>query len=125
MYYFNYFCPLKIGNVAFQVASQLIYRVFDNAESALRTFHSSKSYFPLLIMFRSAVLKMKTMPLRMGHVKGFWLVENKHLAFAAFVVGASMYALLMQIMWFRMEIKNDVKEVRTEIRTSLAAMNTS
>ena len=90
------------------------------------------------------------MPLRRGNVNGFWLVENKHLAFAAFVVGASMYALLMQIMWFRMEIRNDVKEVRTEIkvlrtemkelrtelkndiwalrmeiRTSLAAMNTS
>ena len=61
----------------------------------------------------------------MGHVKGFWLVENKHLAFAAFVVGASMYALLMQIMWFRIEIKNDITELRMEIRTSLAAMNTS
>ena len=60
-------------------------------------------------MFRRTVLKRVTMPLRRVNVKGFWLVENKHLAFAAFVVGASMYAL-------RTGIKNDVKEVRTEIK---------
>ena len=59
----------------------------------------------------------------------FWLVENKHLAFAAFVVGASMYALRTGIKndmrGLRTDIKNDIRELRMEIRTSLAAMNTS
>ena len=85
------------------------------------------------------------MPLRRGNVNGFWLVENKHLAFAAFVVGASMYALRtgiknevkelrteikndirelrMEMKELRTEIKNDIRELRMEIRTSLTALS--
>ena len=90
---------------------------------------------PVFAMFRCAILKRATVPLQ-DNAKGFWLVENKHLASAAFVVGASLYALRMdqksglhqfqmEFVKLRKDIKSDIRALTEEIRTSLTSRRAS